>query len=152
MLTFAIQIRSISLITYLRMVFLQPSISYKITNTSVLLIVSIFTNVNMIYGSVNLESPGKLINDITDCLPIFVNSSYMTVPNDRHTSSFYVRNYCIYNVESFMSRITNVNWCQVLQTNDTYISFNIFSDIFNQIYCDSFTFVNVKQRKKIKQG
>lgn len=37
------------------------------------------------------------------------------------------------------------------QSNDANISFNIFSDIFNSIYCDCFPMVSVRYKRKRKQ-
>lgn len=123
----------------------------RITNTSISLIDNVLTNVNTIDSNVNVVSSGILLSDITDHLPIFVSANYKMLPSNESMSPLLARNYSPNSIENFMSRISNVNWDHVYQSNDANISFNVFSDMFNSICCDYFPFVSVKKRKKKSQ-
>lgn len=112
----------------------------RISNQSVSLIDNIFTN----FPEHNILS-GILLTDISDHLPIFHIARDIITPQPAKTA--YFRKKTAEAVEYFQDKIKGLDWNNVLTNSNIDEAAQRFSDIFGQVYDESFPLINSSTAK-----
>jgi hypothetical protein len=124
----------------------------RITRTSATIIDNIITN-----STANHQS-GIFIADISDHLPVFVNTDIKLDGNNHNTSNKTKpepkRQFTEDNINLLRKRLSTVNWTQVLncETDDVNTMYNNFTNKFTNLYDECIPIKKINRRKKNQES
>ena len=115
----------------------------RVTTDSVTLIDNIFTN------KFDTDSfHGILYTDITDHCPIFCIHTNTHITNSK--GNFQKRVFSIKNMNKFIQRLRAADWCEIMSSNDSQLSFSLFHQQFLKHFDNSFP-IEVKKSEYRKR-
>lgn len=117
----------------------------RVTSTSKTIIDNILTN----YSNGNLKT-GVIKTDLSDHFPIFVHMDNFSTTSSK-TVETKKRNFNKTNIQNFKKNLANTDWSIIDQCKTVDLKYNLFFDIFYNIYDTSFpTNIFIKNDKDLK--
>ena len=113
----------------------------RVSHTSSTLIDNIIT----IVSQSNAFLSGVLITDLTDHFPVFCKSLIHDASDKKNLKT---RNYSQTNINSFVSKVANIDWSIVYDEYDVNNAYDVFYYKLSTLYDECFPFVQQKNRKR----
>lgn len=120
----------------------------RVTSTSETLLDVCFTNYE-----IDQSDAGVLISDISDHMPFFLFFSPYLCQHNNHTehAPIFLRRISAEKIDFFKHLVEEASWDSVMQTNDPTVSYEIFLNIFKELYDSAFPLEQLKGHRKSRK-